>query len=247
MKKLTLIVAALLVASSGTAGAKGLQAGWTQCIGHGGYPMVTFDCTQGNNTVYEIYHTFILDTPIPGVIGVQGIVDFEFQTSPTVPPWWEMTTGGCNDGSIDMLYNKGSGCPSASTLLCGTTAEPCSGSGIGAITYSAGGPGRSRALILLARASTDPVTLTAARHFAWRLRFLIDNPGGLGPCAGCDARVVITFRQLDILDNNNQAVSITSTDAASEPEVCANNEGVFECHGFPVKSRTWGQLKALYR
>ena len=132
MKKLALIAAVLLVASAGVANAKGVSAAWNNCDGTGGVKFLTFDCTQGTGTFYEIFHSFQLDATYPGVIAAQAIVTFTFTNSPGVPAWWEMATNGCNDGSIAMSYLRPSGaCTGVSNILCGTNLNACSGSGVG--------------------------------------------------------------------------------------------------------------------
>ena len=251
MKRLILIVCSL-VASVGVASAKQLDAAWNNCLGVGTFSTpITFDCANeqnsGHGVTYELFHTFTLDSAIPSVIAAQGIVNYIFQ-SPGIPDWWVMTGGGCNDGSVDFNYLRGTSCAGSSSLLCGTSAALCSGSGVAGIGYGYGAPNKARAIIALARPSTSPVNLTAAKHYAWRILFFMDNPNGLGPCAGCETPVFITLDWLDIFDINSTAYPIGSADGASEPTVCANT--LFPCYDGPpvsARSKTWGQLKALYR
>jgi len=250
MKKLILIAAALLVASVGVAGASQLEAAWTNCNGAVNFTKsIDFDCANeqnsGNGVTYELFHNFTLSTAIPGVIAAQGIMNYVFQ-SPGIPDWWVMTGGGCNDGSVDFNYLRSTTCTGSSTLLCGTSAAVCSGSGVAGIGYAYGAPNKARAIIALARPSTSPVNLTAAKHYAWRILFFMDNPNGFGPCAGCETPVTITLDYLDIFDGSGGQFSIGSADGASDPSACVNI-GAAPCTAIPTYSKTWGQLKALYR
>ena len=240
-----LLAVALLVAGAGVASAKGLFVAWNNCYGAiGGVKAIGFDCTEGEATVYQLFHSFLIDAAIPGVIAAQGVVDFNFPTDDAAPPWWELATGGCNDGSIGFDYLRGSSCGGSSDLLCGATADICSGSGITSITYQSGRPTRNRAIIHLARPADSPVTLTAGPHYAWQMLFLIDNPNGLGPCPGCDHACIITWNGLEIFDIGGGVTHVTSVDVG-DPEACTNYGGM--CTDLPVKARTWGQLKSLYR
>ena len=250
MKRSILITVAMLLASVGVAGAKQIEAAWGNCNGAGGTKIITFDCANeqnsGHGVTYELFHNFTLDFPIPSVIAVQGIVEFQFQ-SPTVPDWWFMTGGGCNDGTIGFNYLRGTTCTGSSPALCGTSAAQCSGSGVAGIGYAYGAPNKARAIIALARPSTSPVNLTAAKHYAWRILFFMDNPNGFGPCTGCETPVTIMLDWLDIFDINSTAYPIGYVDSGSDPWVCALPAGGTACTVIPVRSKTWGQLKALYR
>jgi hypothetical protein len=161
-----------------------------------------------------------------------------------VPPWWYVF-GGCNDGSLGSNYLRGSNCEGNSDTFCGTTLTPCSGSGVvaefvgGTPSYPSAPPNQVRFILVLARLSTDPVTLAAGRHFLWEMDFLIDNPKAPNSCAGCDHRASFTAVNLDIFDGQGGTTTITNFEGA--PVACAN------CDAVPVLSKTWGQLKALYR
>lgn len=250
MKKILLIAAALVVVGAGAAYAGGVQAAWNACDGTAGAAQfLTFDCTQGAGTEYDLYHTFTLDTSYPGVIAAQAIVTLTFSDAATgtpiaVPGFWQMSTGGCNDGSVAMTYLRvAATCASGTGILCGNNLNFCSGSGVGGESVGFGGFNKIRMLVLLARASTSPVTLTAAKHFAWDIQFFIDSPTAcLDGCSSAKAQ--ITIDQLDIFDNINGTRSVTSADPGSTPTACANTA---VCDVIPVQAKTWGQLKALYR
>jgi hypothetical protein len=211
----------------------------------GGTPEIAFDCTPGQGNVYEVFHGFTLDSPAAGVIGARGVVEFRFNGSAGVPPWWEMV-GGCNDGSLTFAYLRGDLCPSYGNLLCGSSTETCSGSGVTSMEYGVGAPNRARAIITVMRPSDSPVDLPTGRNFAWRLQFNIDNPMGLGPCAGCDAGpVVINLIEVDLSLAGGGSVAIPSIDFCLSA-VGANQAGL-SCFETPITSKTWGRLKTLYR
>jgi len=247
MKKLALI-SALLVASWGVSSAAGLNAAWTNCDGAGGTKLMTFSCDEVAGDTYELFHNFTIDAAITGVIAGQGIVDFNFDPSIVAPPWWELSTGGCNDGGLDFNYLRGSTCSGSSTLFCGTSASICSGSGVAGIGFQYLKPNRNRAIVALARPSTSPVNLTAARHYAWRIIFLMTNANGtpMASCPGCNTACTITWNNFDIFDNVGGKFSVNDAAPASTPSACANPPGT-TCDAVPVQTKTWGQLKALYR
>jgi len=251
MKKLLLIAAALLVVSVGVAYAKGSSLAWNNCDGattNPGAPFVTFDCTQGNGTVYSLFQNFQLDAALTGIDAAQGIVDMTMVNDANVPDWWQIF-GGCNDGSLGFAYVRGSFCGGNSNTFCGTTLTPCSGAGPvaefigGTPAYPSAAPNKARFILVLARASTSPVTLAAGKHYLWEMDILIDNPNAPNSCAGCGDAATFTADNLDIFDINSNTTTITSADAGN-PSACANQT---VCNAVAVQSKTWGQLKALYR
>lgn len=247
MKKIMWIVFTFLVTSGAAARSAGLSTTWSLCAGNGGTNDVTFDCTPGNATVYELFSTFTLDDPVPGVVEARAVVDLIFPEASAVPPWWQFSSGGCNEGSLRFDYLRPRGiCSSASALLCGSSPEACSGSGVTGIGYGVGGPNRARVLILVARPPTSPVTLPPGRHFAWSLRFPIDPPPGLGPCAGCDAPVTIVFQQLDLRDDHDVTTTVMGAAGVCDPNAACANHFACGCD-VPVRPKTWGRLKVLYR
>ena len=255
MKALVLILVAVLAAAASRVEANDLYAAWGDCYDSGGASKIVFDCTPGRGTRYELFHSFTIDADMTNFIAAQGIVDLEFPQEGVVPPWW-MLSGGCNDGGLGFDYLRGTACSGNSPLLCGTTPEACAGSTIvaewigGTGGYPGAPPNMARFLWVVARPTTSPVDLPAGRYYAWRMIFLMDNPGGLGPCAGCDAVASIGFRMLDVFDLSGGGPEIGYPCSIIDPcppppawaTACANCDAAV-----PVRAKTWGQLKALYR
>jgi len=264
MKKLLTLCAGMMLVSSAAMAQDGLHMAWTACANSGGTPTETFLCDGG--TVHQLQGTFSVALSTPGVVAMDGIIDFIFPSTPTqVEPFWQFQQNGCNFSGLALTAGKpGLGCggllPSTgnTNTLCGTGGTACtpfSGYAYGSsINFPAN---RGRLLITLARASSSPVTLAAntgvGAHFGFTLAFFEDNAVGLGggECAGCQSSVGMTWNQAVFYNTaataggEGIAANLSSTSPGSgNASVGAN---CVSCATVGSRSRTWGQLKSLYR
>jgi hypothetical protein len=264
MKKLLVLCAGLmLVASVASAQitrpvGKGLQLAWTSCANTAGAVQdYAFTC---DGSVHNLNGTLSVDASTPGVVAMDGILDYLFQT-PTTPAFWQFQGGGCNETGIVIIDAKPSTGCGALTLntntLCGTGGGGCDAF-ITAYAFgsSIGFPeNRARMLIALARSSTSPVTLAAsaaqAAHFVFQLQFFEDNASEIGgACDGCLTGTSVTWNSAILYNTaattggEGIAADVRSSDPGSIPNSFSNCSG---CQTVPTKNRSWGQLKSLYR
>jgi hypothetical protein len=117
-----------------------------------------------------------------------------------------------------------------------------------------GAPNRARLLWSVNRASSNPATLAGApsKQFAAELNWFDDNAVEAGGgCTGCSAQVgqTLNFVVLESAFQNASgdavAASISSSDAGSAGSTCIGGDGCGSV--VPVKNKTWGLLKSLYR
>ena len=260
MKKLLALCAGLmLVASSAYAQANGLHMSWNACANNAAH---TFDAAFAcDGTPHNLYGTFSVAASTPGVVAMDGIIDYLFQSA-DVPSFWQFQSGGCNETGVAISAAK-------PTTVCGSLTENtttvCSTGGTGCsafITAYAFGPSinqppnRGRMLVALARASTSPVTLAANTgtnaHYAWGLTYFEDNAQEIGgTCGGCPTGVSLTWNQAVFYNTSavgggeGIAVAISSADAGSADASVVSNCSA--CSLVGTHHRSWGQLKSLYR
>ena len=133
-----------------------------------------------------------------------------------------------------------------STLLCGINGEFCSG---GIVSYEPGfgGPNRARLLFSITRPDTIPRTLPGmpSRVFGFRLKFTMGNtPGsGGGDCLGCGTLTTISWSGA-VVTSTLPPYTVAILDdrmPGSTGRLAINDASV------PIASKSWGQLKGLYR
>lgn len=261
MKKVLALCAGLmLMASAAMAQQNGLQLAWGNCANvAGSSPVVTFGCDPLDPQIFQQFGTFSLASPAANVIAVDNIIDNLFPDTPgSVPPFWQFQAGGCNSGGIALGQAKPTGFCGGSTVntitLCGSGGAGCPAAFITAYGVGTGGPNRARLLMTLARSAAAPVTLgNTVRHYAFVLNYFEDNApdGAGGGCEGCNASVGTTWNNAVFYNNavggsteEATAVVLSSTDPGSTPSTGAN---CTSCVAVSGKTKTWGQLKSLYR
>jgi len=250
MKKLLLLCAALALVAA-PASASGLLMAWNACSGMAlATSSQVFDCDPANEAVHSLYGTFFLDAATPGVVAMDGIIDLSFNGQSNVPAFWHYEGGGCNSTGLGLIDGRPAATicstANAATTLCAAGGTACDGV-ITAYGVNYGGPNRARLLFTLARASTDPASLAATtKYFAFEFDFYMIKAGD---CAGCATPTSLAWNQAVLYNTaavggEGTAAVLSSTDPGSSPSVCSNAP---ICDNVPVKNKTWGQLKSLYR
>lgn len=250
MKKAILLAAALTLAAS-SASASSLYYAWNTCFHDGGVSTVTFICDDFSPSTS--YATYELTAAASGVVAISGILDLAVNGSPDLPSFWHMEGGGCNDGGVAIDDNR-TPCTNTGGLptFTGSTGQNTDAF-VTAYGVGIGGPNRARVLTSVNRASSNPATISAspARHFAFKLNWNDDNAQEAGgACVGCPALVSQALNAIVLesaftgASGDAVAAVITSADPGSQASTCVNGAG---CDVVPVKNRTWGQMKALYR
>lgn len=236
---LRLLAVCFLGASAAHAGPT-LTLGWVDCRTAGGNTNQIFGC--GSNTFEMMLHpAFELTTAVDSVFQLEMVIDIQHANDP-LPQWWRMDPGQCRaDQAIaDAVFV--SGCT-----------DPWSGDGVAAVQgYLAGPPGRlaSQARLLVAATvpSVKPVTLDAGISYsAPRVRI---RTGNSTTCTGClgSACLVLNSVQLHRLPGASpEVVTLTVSSGETANWVSWQGGAGADCTAVPVRNRTWGAVKSLYR
>lgn len=258
MKKILLLCCGLMLVASAAFAQQGLHMSWATCPNLGGLTSDDFTC---DGTPHSLNGTFSVAASTPGVVAMDGILDMLFASANT-PTFWQFQSGGCNESGLALADAKPlSGCGTLTqntTTLCGSGGTGCDAF---ITAYAFGGSigfpaNRSRLLITLARSSTSPVILAANvapnAHFAFQFTFFEDNASEVGgPCDGCLTGVSITWNQAIFYNTSAAAggegiaANLSSADPGSANATTYSN--CTGCSTVESKSRSWGQLKSLYR
>jgi hypothetical protein len=259
MKKILLLCCGLMLVASAAFAQQGLHMSWVACPNVvGNAPSEDFTC---DGTIHQLHGTFSVAASTPGVVAMDGILDMLFASANT-PTFWQFQSGGCNESGLALIDAKpaaGCGTLTANTnTLCGSGGTGCDAF---ITAYAFGGsigfpPNRSRLLITLARASTSPVTLAANvtpnAHFAFLFQFFEDNASEVGGgCDGCLTGASITWNQAIFYNTSATAggegiaANLSSADPGSANATTYSN--CAGCATVETKTRSWGQLKSLYR
>lgn len=252
MKKAILLAAALCVAAT-PAFAGSLYLRWNQCFADpNAATNINFACDDFASQ--DAFLTYQLDVSTPNVVALSGGVDLAIEGAAALPSFWQMGPTGCN--------SNGLGINDARTTLCTNTGGVPVFSGSGGTTTDAfitaylpewGGPNRARILWAVVRASSNPATLAGAptRQFAAIFNFFDDAAVEAGgTCVGCTAPLAMCANWILLeapAQGGGEVVSayITSTDPGSDSVLLSN--GATGSVVVPTRSRTWGQVKNLFR
>jgi len=252
MKKVTLLCGLLLAMSASIATAAGLGIRWTECIGDGGTANRNFACNvnTGSNVLVG---TFELGAAgLAQTSGEEIIVDLA-SASATLPTWWAFkNVGTCRTGSLAI-----GAAPTANAANCADWGGGLAGAGLGA--YIIGGAAGDNTARVVAASAVPPSGLQdlsgGTEYFAFTLAINNLKTVNAG-CTGCSTPVCIVFNSLNmttpILANN---VFLTGASNGTDSNFCTwqGGAGVTSGRGIgcpaatPTKSKTWSQVKSMYR
>jgi hypothetical protein len=251
MKRLLAFALFSLLASLAAAPAiaGGINLSWDDCGSHG-IPMKAFLC----NT--NVGSDFLIASVVPPVtlyqvVAMEAIVDVSI-ADPVVPSWWDFTsTTGCRSNrlTVSMDFTAGPfGC-----------ADPWLGQAVGGINYqlTPNGPGSARIRMVAAVPSNLAFAMDdTTEYYAFRIAISHQKTVGTGACPGCDVGACLLFSRLQL----DQPAGVGDF-VVEQPQ--SRLDASWQCPGFvgttpygqfcvltcpvPVKSKTWGGVKSLYR
>lgn len=221
----------------------GMDLSWNDC-GVAGVGAKTFACTSNtlNGAILIVSATSGVD--MPQLNGEETLMYVQTNQA-SLPPWWHFESGGCRGPSALVLsYDFTSG-----PFTC---IDPWAGQASGSLTYTAGVPNSSLALLHTVGAIPGVTSITGAdEYYVSKIRILGDKSTGDGSCAGCTAGACLVL------------YSVTLTQPAGAPggnvrltQPLVRHYVTFQTGGFvpggicgvvPTKATTWGSIKSLYR
>jgi hypothetical protein len=226
-----------------------LNLTWDECPGGGGVADHVFDCNlnDGQNTLFL---TFTLAQPTTGVIGIECVVDLQ-SSEVAMPAWWQLGTGGCRAGIppnliADASFATSAGCTNP---WHGTPASLIQGYTVGAPDHPGANQSRIKAV---AAVPSDSASDLSAGIAYYGLKVVIRNGGSTGPgaCAGCLSPLCLVLNSILVRRFPGAPggdFTITTPGAANGNWATWRSAVGANCALVPVRKRTLGQLKVLYR
>ena len=244
--RLGFMITLLLLMSAVQAAADGrIYLSWEDCAldGAGAADLdAACEFDEGNSA---LHCAFTLDQAIDDVVGIEVTVDLQ-HSQRTLPNWWRlMGKGECRDASLfasgDFTGN-------------GVCADPWRNLGGGVALYYRGLPrgetSQARMIGVYALQSDSARTLDAGPMY-YGLKLLISNQKTVFPaCGGCFQPACLVLNQVKLLRGPK---SVPSEITIETPGPALANRATWrggsgaDCATVPARSRTWGQIKRLYR
>ena len=241
--KSILIAGALLVFGAYAASAEGINLSWDDC-GTTGTLNKTFACNTntGLNTAIASFD------PPPGIDQLTTITaQVDINTALALPEWWKhggTFCRGTNGLGVSFDFSTGPFGPCID-LYAGTMS--------GTFDYNVGfgNPNRARLRLLGSAALENAAVVTpGTEYYAFKLNLLRSKTTGTGSCAGCTESACIVLNEIRMVEpegvgsdptiyNPRDRSFVTWQSPASGPPGCPLST--------PTQSRTWGQMKSLYR
>jgi hypothetical protein len=235
----------------------GINLSWNDC-GSFGVADKAFGCASNAGT-NVMYCSFIPPAGIDSMVAVLCVLDLT-SSSGLIPPWWELGTGGCRVGKISMNQNF-----TAGPFNCGGSSccvDFWQGNATGGLFYMA--PFDSVNFTTTATALNvnharikgggavphdfnGPVD-SSTQYYA--LSFSVSNAlsSGIGSCTGCSIPVCIVLNTVAISEPAPiPDFILTGPPTGGRNQITWQGGAGANCASVPVKNKTWGQIKSLYR
>ena len=221
-----------------------IHLSWDDCaLGGAGTADLGTACLfeEGNSALYCV---FTLSQPIDDVVGIEVTVDLQHSAG-ELPNWWRLGEGGCRDAS---LFASGD------FSVEGVCADPWRNLGAGVALYypglPRGQPSQARMLGVYAIRADSARVLDAGLMY-YGLKLLISNQRTAFPgCAGCLQPACLVLNQVKLLrgaKSTPSEVTLEIPGPARANWVTWRGGSGADCATVPVRARTWGQIKSLYR
>jgi hypothetical protein len=258
MKKTLALAPILLPLFATTALAGGVNFNWgSECWSVAPVSHQTFACASNRVSLsWMMTASFALDTEMPDFVGVEVLI-MGMSDAQTLPDWWQMgTTGGCRAGMAQFEADYSS--VSGSTCRDWTSGRQCQvfdyrwDGTMAEITAGA-------ALDTLSPFDLQP----GVEYYAGGITILNGRTIGTDACTGCGnpftwALFSVTALgrdgRRDVLDsplsNGNQCLSWNNSYLPcgyGVPRSLTVSRATVPCSVTPVRARTWGVIKNLYR
>jgi hypothetical protein len=242
MKKVFLLCTAMLVSASVAMAAGVLDIGWDTCAGDGGLSLRTFACTSNLNTganTNTLVPSITLDADVANFNGFDTHVYVGFGS--TIPDWWGVM-GTCAGKTTPIAA-------SSPASLCSNDPYAALGAG-GTVPLPNNGilnanNNAFEVRFAFAVPAGNEQTLFANTEYP-TCNFVISNAKttGTGNCTGCSTPACIRFNQVTYGQAGGIANDVTT---GGTQQNAFWQDGAADCSGTPVKNRTWGAVKSLYR
>ena len=255
MRKALVFCSALLVVVAPAVLAEGLDLTWRACNADPGRTSAAvLDCAAPGGSTIDLFGCFQIAATQDSFIGMDCVLNLgvEDPNGPPLEDFWHFDGGACNDlanGSAVLSIAR-------PETLCSGAASPWNSQTQSAMAYRIDSPCRGHFYLSIDRET--PLKLLANTNFlAFRITFSTDRAveNGTGQCTGCSYPGVLiwTSATLGNIRGGGQAYLVSGPGLVSNCPTFNNSSyswcstDCFDCPLVPVRNRTWGQLKSLYR
>ena len=241
--KVGAIGSVMLLLATPSALAGGVNLTWgTGCWQDNPASLLTFACDTNVGSA-SLTASFAVDRSTYA-FDLGGKLDLQSDT-PQLPDWWQFASPpSCRAGSLSASFAFGEA-PGGCRVLWPGQAQ---------VTYfwvTAAYPGPYPPVSSQSRARFEvdirpipqgsPMTLLAStEYYAFTMTFDFTRTAGLGNCTGCGVPVTIVLNDLWIFPYH-------LTTPLENACLRWQADGVTPCSATPIRNRTWGALKSLYR
>ncbi len=246
---LLIALVASAIAAARVHAAEGLFLTWGDCaLGGAGNPNLSIPC-ESDDGENALYCAFSLAQAIDQVLGIELVVDLQSDLDP-LPDWWRFESGvptpppGCRLGALGASRDF-SGAPTCTDPWAGTTGDAL------VADYTPGSPrgGTNQARIrAVADVSVGPALALDGSHTYYGLKLILRN-SGTSVCSGCASPVCLVLNSIWLRRPGVPGgdVLLTAPGPGNANWATWQASASQNCAAVPVRRRTWGALKSLYR
>jgi hypothetical protein len=224
--------------------AAGINLSWNDC-GTFGTQNMTFDCLTNSGAPFSAVASFFPPAGVNNFLGISSQIDI-FTDQANLPDWWKHGTGQCRGTTgLSISFDFTIGPFSCFDFYSGQAA------GGSAYDSGFGSPARGRLRVQAAVPfdNRGPVSATT-EYYAYKANFTRAKTTGTGSCTGCSASACIVLNDIQLFQ---------PPDALNDPQIsnpADRNYVTFQAPAggppgcplaTPARSRSWGQVKSLYR
>jgi hypothetical protein len=257
MKK-PLICSTFLALAAPTVFAAGLDLTWRACsTDPGSTSFAVLDCAAPGGAAIDLFGCFQIAATQDSVVAMDCILNLGVQ-DPNGPPlddFWHFESGGCNDlanGSAVVSITR-------PDTLCSGTVSPWTRQTTFGFGYFAASSS-CKAAFLLSIVQERALTLLAnTNYFAFKMTLVTTQAAenGTGKCLGCSYPGFLVWSSATLANIRGGGGNPYFVDGPGLVSSCmtfnpgascwCNTDCFLSCPLVPVRNKTWGQLKSLYR
>ena len=238
MKKISIIAMAVLIAHAAPAAAAGyIELGWGDCAPLGPSTATkTQLCTTNTALPLILVGSFEPPDSLHKFNGHEGVLDLQTNEA-TLSQWWHMEVGGCRGASITSSFDFTSG-PFTCTDVWGGQAS-------GGLSYTLTAANRARIKTVCAVADAFQADIAPGfEYYVFKVTINNAKSVGTGSCLGCLVGACIVFNSIKLTQPAGFGDRTLTTGAQQAVSYRGGITG--DCY-VPVLTRSWGQIKSLYR
>lgn len=254
MKPATLLILVLLLAIPARASlaavppASGLSLDWNDCPGGASsLPDLSFACDTESG-FFTLVCSAVLDSTVANLLGSELVVDVQM-ASGTFPDWWRLDGSGpasCRIGGATAAADFSSS-PSCADAWAGHGHAGIQGFSIGPPDHPASNQARIKIATIVPSDSAVALGPAVSYGIAQLLLFALRSTGS-SPCAGCATRACLVLNSILLRRSPGLGPDVYVTMPAGPATNWATWQGSgADCSLVPVRRRTWGEIKSLYR